>query len=839
MRYWILLALFVCVSCFGQEVPLSPPGSLIVTYQTGPAGERLDRIRFWLKKSDEHFQQMYPKNDAYVDDPSSMTRMVVIENLAPGKYTIEFVIPNRDGHFESVPKKEIVISKGSAVKIDQLIKPRNAAFKGLPDTQEIAQVDRTSGSLTVISNQPTARWVVYHRNIAVYHGKGTEYAIPLPAGNNYHLRAEEMEGYDSGIQPKEDFPILAGQTTLAELQYLRKFGVIEVSSLMPEGEMVEIVVKPQDGLPSMRAFVRVENGRLYWKSSELPTGDYMITYRPTNPKFLYKEPEKVTVYQGHSVLLTPEFVEGRNLTVQTNTPEAIIFVKDSKGHVKFKGQGPSFTFSGLPPGHYTLSFAVVGSTGYYSAPKDEEIVIPPYDDVVYKKDYPLGGKVVINSDSEPGRLKIEALNNQANPIEEDSTGSASFNLPAGKYRLSFKPVKGAAPAPVDIQIDPLQTKEIKISYGTKTADSKKNQVTVVLNTAEGSFKVREVSQDPKASGKELGAFKGKFNVIPVSPNIQYELIFDEVSRYKTPDKQEFKIKAGEHKTLNISYLPVNELVAVPAGDTILGPASAGQVLHLNEFSIGTFEVTNAQFAFWLNEANKAGKITFIVDGNKSGQVVDKENHLICKTYIADANSQINVNTASDSTVTFVALPGKDNHPVIFVSWYGAALYCQDNGGRLPTEAEWEKAAGMAISEKEQPLKKFLFGFGRNEIDRTWANYKVTDMPIEHFKVLTTPVGFYNGKNKLPLHSKDKQQETTHDAISPLGAYDMSGNVWEWVNDWYSSDYPKLEAGGPATGKDKVAKGGCYDSLSDGVRVTERMGLAPDWTDAYTGFRLAK
>ena len=350
MRYWLILAFVLCCSCFAQVATPPPSGSLIVTYQTGSQGERLDRIRFWLKKSDEQFQQMYPKNDAFVDDPSSMTRMVVIENLSPGKYTIEFAVPNRDGYFENVQKKEILISKGSAVKVDQLIKPRKTAFKGLTEHSEIAQIDRSKGSVSVITNLPTARWVIYRKEVSVHNGKGSEYTISLPVGQEYLLRAEQFDDYNTFIQPKENFSILPNQTTIAELNYQRKYGIIEISTMMPEGEMVEINVRPQNGQPSLRAFIRAENGRLFWQSPEMPTGEYTVIYRPANPAYLPKEPEKITIYQGHNITLTPEFIVGRTLTINTNAAEAVYFLKDSHGHVVLKGQGKNYSFSGLTNG---------------------------------------------------------------------------------------------------------------------------------------------------------------------------------------------------------------------------------------------------------------------------------------------------------------------------------------------------------------------------------------------------------------------------------------------------------------------------------------------------------
>lgn len=81
---------------------------------------------------------------------------------------------------------------------------------------------------------------------------------------------------------------------------------------------------------------------------------------------------------------------------------------------------------------------------------------------------------------------------------------------------------------------------------------------------------------------------------------------------------------------------------------------------------------------------------------------------------------------------------------------------------------------------------------------------------------------------------------TNDAHSPYGAYDMSGNVWEWVADWNTTDIntiPSTNPHRPENGTMRVAKGGCYDSLAEGVRVAERRPLAPEYLDVFTGFRI--
>lgn len=227
-------------------------------------------------------------------------------------------------------------------------------------------------------------------------------------------------------------------------------------------------------------------------------------------------------------------------------------------------------------------------------------------------------------------------------------------------------------------------------------------------------------------------------------------------------------------------------------------------------AIGTYEVTNKQFARWLNRATQQKKIYTVDDPTQKGWILDEMGHLLFKTKEADPSSQITLALSQ----FFQVLPGKEHYPVIQVTWYGAMAFCKDHGYRLPTEAEWVHAAAQSRTEAN---RIFLYGFGRDQISPAWANYKSSGSPLKTLDVLTTKVGFYNGKNQLP-------SGPTMNAVSPFGAYDMSGNVWEWVDD----------LGERGT---RVAKGGCYDSTADGVRVTERILLPPDHSDQYTGFRV--
>jgi len=149
-------------------------------------------------------------------------------------------------------------------------------------------------------------------------------------------------------------------------------------------------------------------------------------------------------------------------------------------------------------------------------------------------------------------------------------------------------------------------------------------------------------------------------------------------------------------------------------------------------------------------------------------------------------------------------------PAVYVSWDDADEYCRYRRARLPTEAEWEKAA--------RGPNGFLWPWG-NEDKQGWANTGNAD-PVE----FTAPVGSF---------SQDR---------SPFGIYDMDGNAMEWVADWYQEDsYKDTQPNpmGPATGFYRVIRGASWGTVGHETRLTIRLKMIPDFRDTTIGFRCAK
>jgi formylglycine-generating enzyme required for sulfatase activity len=222
---------------------------------------------------------------------------------------------------------------------------------------------------------------------------------------------------------------------------------------------------------------------------------------------------------------------------------------------------------------------------------------------------------------------------------------------------------------------------------------------------------------------------------------------------------------------------------IPAGDFMMG-SDGSQALEderpshriwLNAFSIDVYEVTTLQYASFLAAGQRAAPWQW--------ETVDLGQH--------------------------------GDRPVIGVSWHDAEAFCHWKGKRLPTEAEWEKAARGTDGR--------LYPWGNQTPTQDVANFAL-GARFSYNQVL------------LPVHSHEKGN-------SPYGLYHMAGNAYEWVQDWYGTNYYEVSLDrnpqGPTQGQFKVLRGGSWSDLPKYLLTYGRFKLLPDTKNSYTGFRCAK
>lgn len=312
------------------------------------------------------------------------------------------------------------------------------------------------------------------------------------------------------------------------------------------------------------------------------------------------------------------------------------------------------------------------------------------------------------------------------------------------------------------------------------------------------------------------------------------------------------------------------LVSVPASSFDMGNSGVGDdatysyseelPLHtvtLSAYEIGKFEVTNQQVCDTFNWANAQGYFTTV-----NATTVTAFGRSLLN--IATGNCHIEYVDGTFQPEKRTGLPGTTeysmaDHPVQSIPWYGAAAFCNwrseiegltpvydtstweanfaNDGYHLPTEAQWERAAAW------DGTKHWIYGFTSDSAGSDRANYNVPAQvnPLGLSAApLTSPVGWFDGANVSP-----NGDIATVNSVSPVGAYDMSGNVWEWCNDWYDSGYyattpaegPDPE--GPSAGTTRAIRGGAWSYRDRNCRSASRHGDLPAGTFNITGFRVAR
>lgn len=244
----------------------------------------------------------------------------------------------------------------------------------------------------------------------------------------------------------------------------------------------------------------------------------------------------------------------------------------------------------------------------------------------------------------------------------------------------------------------------------------------------------------------------------------------------------------EANTLKVDKTKITtNMRLIQSGEFLMGSNSGSAAeepihsVYLDSYYIDITPVTNTQFSEFVTETG----------------------------YITIAEKQLSRSWKDCATAE------RENHPVVYISWWDALAYAKWANKRLPTEAEWEKAAHGGIDGS-------IYPWGNVSANETHANW-----------------------NRLHVNPEDLPPTTCVKQFPPnnYGLYDMSGNVWEWCSDWYEENYysltPKSNPYGPLEGTYRVRRGASWNIREAfRMRCTNRGAMLAEQYWPNLGFRCA-
>lgn len=271
-------------------------------------------------------------------------------------------------------------------------------------------------------------------------------------------------------------------------------------------------------------------------------------------------------------------------------------------------------------------------------------------------------------------------------------------------------------------------------------------------------------------------------------------------------------------TVSILDKPIRmELVRIPAGEFLMGSdpttdkdayddEGPQHAVYLSDFYIARTPVTNTQFA---------------VFSEAQGYQTTAEREGFGWVWVGSKWERVKGANWRNPGGPETDIAGKEEHPVVQVSWHDAVAFCSwlsevtGRPFRLPTEAEWEKAARGSTT-----------GTGRGHL-YPWGDALPSDK-LCNFNTRvgsTTPVDAY-----------------LQGATPDTGMLDLAGNVWEWLADWYDADFytnsPARNPVGPTSGQYRVLRGGSWNNSQRNIRAAVRYRRYPDLRNSNIGFRCA-